>query len=431
MDQYSDSYDYYDIYESEEYEYNQTIESDSLEKENIVENYWNPDVLKLLIEKTMISKSLLAEILNVSSNTINRLLKGTIPSLTLLIRMADFFAVPTDLFLGKYSEEQVDTFLENYSERFSDIRRKAYENYLISDKAGHGKVISDFKLPYPYNILYEINNHEIIKWVAEEKHIKALENAIDSLSDEEKNYIDLYYKQNLSLHIISEKNDISKHKVVIIIDKAIRKLRQPTVKKMIFNGMLYSGKDYYSILETCIYDGLLREQILCRIQYMTDKEKKLKEINKLLLDIISNNGLSININNLENTETEGKTDIFNQTDRINLIRLQEVCSDLTTEIKELKKMNSSILGDSIDLEKSIDEMEFSIKTYNCLKQSGINSLKELADTTQNERLLIKGMTKRSLKEIDNTMTAIGFITDDKGMYLRYKAIDKDEKPNNN
>ncbi|SDB59348.1 Sigma-70, region 4 [Ruminococcaceae bacterium FB2012] len=431
MDQYSDYYDdYYDIYELDEYENSDTIESDDIEEENTAKVSWNPYVLNSLISKTKISKSLLAEILGISSGTLLHILKGTSPSLKLVVRIAEFFAVPIDIFFGKCAEEQVDAILENYVEYYSEIRKgakEAFESILRSNKAVPDIKSSDFRLPYPYNILYEINNHETIRWIAEEKHIKALENAIDSLSDQEKKYIDLYYKQDIPLLIISAQNDISKQQIISIIDKAIRKLRQPTVKKMIFNGMICFGNDYdyYSILETRINGVLEKEQMLCRIQYLTDKEKKMKEINKLLLHIIKDNGLCIEMNDLDSVES--KTVIFDQTDRINLIRSQEVCSKLTAEINELKKLNSIILNDNIDMEKSIDEMELSIRTYNCLKQSGINTLRDLADTTQNERILLKGMTKRNLKEIDDKMIAMGFITDNTGVYLRYKTLKKDEE----
>lgn len=51
------------------------------------------------------------------------------------------------------------------------------------------------------------------------------------------------------------------------------------------------------------------------------------------------------------------------------------------------------------LEKSIEELDFSVRSYNCLKKSDINTFGEIVNKTEEEILGIKNLGKKSFEEI--------------------------------
>ena len=51
------------------------------------------------------------------------------------------------------------------------------------------------------------------------------------------------------------------------------------------------------------------------------------------------------------------------------------------------------------LDRSIDELELSVRSYNCLKNAGIESVRDLVQRTEPELLKTKNFGRKSLNEI--------------------------------
>ena len=51
------------------------------------------------------------------------------------------------------------------------------------------------------------------------------------------------------------------------------------------------------------------------------------------------------------------------------------------------------------LEMSIDELELSVRSYNCLKRAGINTVEELTNKTPDEMLKVRNLGKKSMDEV--------------------------------
>jgi DNA-directed RNA polymerase subunit alpha len=51
------------------------------------------------------------------------------------------------------------------------------------------------------------------------------------------------------------------------------------------------------------------------------------------------------------------------------------------------------------LDTAIEDVEFSVRTFNCLKKENINTLGELVVRTESELLNIRNFGKRSLEEV--------------------------------
>lgn len=56
---------------------------------------------------------------------------------------------------------------------------------------------------------------------------------------------------------------------------------------------------------------------------------------------------------------------------------------------------------------SIEELELSIRTYNCLRRGGIATVEELTQKTYRDMLMIRNLGKKSLKELMEKMQSIG------------------------
>ena len=59
------------------------------------------------------------------------------------------------------------------------------------------------------------------------------------------------------------------------------------------------------------------------------------------------------------------------------------------------------------LETSIDDMEFSVRAYNCLKRSGINTMQDLVNRKESDMMKIRNLGKKSLKEVLDKVKAMG------------------------
>ena len=48
---------------------------------------------------------------------------------------------------------------------------------------------------------------------------------------------------------------------------------------------------------------------------------------------------------------------------------------------------------------SIDELELSVRSYNCLKRAGINTVQELCDKTPEDMMKVRNLGRKSLEEV--------------------------------
>ena len=58
-------------------------------------------------------------------------------------------------------------------------------------------------------------------------------------------------------------------------------------------------------------------------------------------------------------------------------------------------------------EMSIDELELSVRSYNCLKRAGINTVKELCDKTPDEMMKVRNLGRKSLEEVLAKLKELG------------------------
>lgn len=59
------------------------------------------------------------------------------------------------------------------------------------------------------------------------------------------------------------------------------------------------------------------------------------------------------------------------------------------------------------LEMLIEELELSVRSYNCLKRAGITTVEDLANKTEADMMKVRNLGKKSLDEVTNKLHALG------------------------
>ncbi len=59
------------------------------------------------------------------------------------------------------------------------------------------------------------------------------------------------------------------------------------------------------------------------------------------------------------------------------------------------------------LEMTIEELDLSVRSYNCLKRAGINTVEELIRKTEDEMMKVRNLGKKSLEEVQNKISELG------------------------
>ncbi|MDK2880485.1 MAG: DNA-directed polymerase subunit alpha [Clostridia bacterium] len=59
------------------------------------------------------------------------------------------------------------------------------------------------------------------------------------------------------------------------------------------------------------------------------------------------------------------------------------------------------------LEMPIEELELSVRSYNCLKRAGINTVEDLTQRTEEEMMKVRNLGKKSLEEVDRKLAELG------------------------
>ena len=86
--------------------------------------------------------------------------------------------------------------------------------------------------------------------------------------------------------------------------------------------------------------------------------------------------------------------------------------NIVTNLSEIADMTGIMNAKQEDsklkkLETSIDDLDFSVRAYNCLKRAGINSLGDLTEKSELEMMKIRNLGKKSLKEVIDKIKDMG------------------------
>ena len=133
-----------------------------------------------------------------------------------------------------------------------------------------------------------------------------------------------------------------------------------------------------------------------RVNYEVEKARVGHDNNfdKLVLEVWTNGAL-----NPQEAVKEASSILIAQLDKIDN-------PEFTDAIKGLMKQNDEDPKQKL-LETSIDDMELSVRAYNCLKRASINNVQDLVNKSENEMMKIRNLGRKSLKEVMDKIKEMG------------------------
>ena len=86
--------------------------------------------------------------------------------------------------------------------------------------------------------------------------------------------------------------------------------------------------------------------------------------------------------------------------------------DLFTDLTEVAKTTDVMKevdksSDDHVLERTIEELDLSVRSYNCLKRAGINTVYDLTEKTEPEMMKVRNLGRKSLEEVKVKLTDLG------------------------
>ena len=63
--------------------------------------------------------------------------------------------------------------------------------------------------------------------------------------------------------------------------------------------------------------------------------------------------------------------------------------------------------DNTELDKQIEDLDLSVRSYNCLKRAGIHSVRQLVEFSENDLLNIRNFGVKSIEEVKDKLESMG------------------------
>ena len=174
----------------------------------------------------------------------------------------------------------------------------------------------------------------------------------------------------------------------------------------ITNGRGYVGSDKNKNEDTPIgviaVDSIYTPIERVNMKVENTRVGQVTDFDKLTLDVYTNGTLDPDeaVSLAAKVLSEHLNLFVNLSDAANDI---EIMSDTPTE-------SSSTVG-----EMPIEELELSVRSYNCLKRAGISTVKELCDKTPDDMMKVRNLGRKSLEEVLQKLSDLGLglrITED-------------------
>ena len=185
-------------------------------------------------------------------------------------------------------------------------------------------------------------------------------------------------------------------------DLVIANLSGPEAKLemelLITNGRGYVGSDKNKGLDSSI-DAIAVDSIYTPVERVNltvqnTRVGQVTDYDKLTLDVFTNGTLAPD----EAVSLAAKV----LSEHLNLfIDLSENAKSVDVMVEKEDDQKEKVL------EMSIDELELSVRSYNCLKRAGINTVEDLANKTEDEMMKVRNLGRKSLEEVLNKMAELG------------------------
>ncbi|MBQ0110629.1 MAG: DNA-directed RNA polymerase subunit alpha [Oscillospiraceae bacterium] len=92
-----------------------------------------------------------------------------------------------------------------------------------------------------------------------------------------------------------------------------------------------------------------------------------------------------------------------------LIEHLKLFVDLSAETNDVEIMvEKGENGKEKNLEKTIEELDLSVRSFNCLKRANINTVEDLTEKTEEEMMKVRNLGRKSLEEVIQKLESLGF-----------------------
>ena len=91
-----------------------------------------------------------------------------------------------------------------------------------------------------------------------------------------------------------------------------------------------------------------------------------------------------------------------------LISHLELLSEIDTEVNEMDSLMKDYVNDGSakKINMAIEDLDLTVRSYNCLKRAGIGSVQELTEKTEEEMARVRNLGKKSLKEVKEKLAEL-------------------------
>lgn len=92
-----------------------------------------------------------------------------------------------------------------------------------------------------------------------------------------------------------------------------------------------------------------------------------------------------------------------------LIDHLDLLTSVHEEVNEMESVMEDVQGEVVNKSSSmmIEDLDLSVRSYNCLKRAGIQTVDELIQKTEDEMMRVRNLGKKSLKEVKDKIYDLG------------------------
>lgn len=316
---------------------------------------WEPQRLEILMKKNNVSASDVANGAKVSAQSIKKYLKGAagFPGMEAIAKLSLYFNVPSDFFLGILDKNVENEMLKGYELSLRSNRRIIYEK--LNRKNGTRPVwIKGTEAPYPYNLTDAVFGYDSHEYDVNKKYYMS----VPMTKDQEKG-----------------------------LQEALDSLADRE-KRMVVR--------YYK-------DGLTLEQIgkeegltKNRIRQIIDKGvRKLRHPSRSYLIRYGYRGCGV-------LQRENKLRLIEKTLDVKERKIAERKAKCDKETERFPELSTAY-------NTPLENMELSVRAYNCLKRACLNSAGVIADRYNNNTLhTVRNLGRKSFYEVCQKLAELGF-----------------------
>lgn len=313
------------------------------------DDYWSPETFQEILRRSGITFNELARVTGINFQTLRSYASGrSEPGLSCAVKIADYFGLPVDVFVGHSTKEVYDKVVGDFKHNFMLLRRRSYETALAYRKEvlnHYEKMRGVPEAPYPYNLLDDVlavgNQCKKERWneSLSQDQEAALRFVLSTFKERERSLLHLYYEDGYTLQECAIVAGLTRERIRQILAKCVRTIKHPSRLNLIKYGL----------------DGYERQKALSiRLEELRKEETALLE-----------------------KEQE-------------LERRKKVLEDDRTE--EMLAERRSIV--------TLADMDLTVRSFNCLQRDGCNTLRDVCDRAGAGTLMrIPNLGQRSLEEI--------------------------------